>query len=868
MDNWVSRSFDDRPSDSQLSRSKDKIRKEPTLGEFSERFGDLLVLDEYPTGASSAGNQTLVSDVRRVSETRPNRNENLPVSGGGNVCNVYSNREQQQEAASVAGQGTADSSYLLVPRTSGVERDLSTRERDFPREWRPQQEAVVVAGQGTADLFSLLGPRTSGIERDLSTRERDFPREWRPQQEAGDIAGQGTVDSSYLLGPRTSVVERDLSTRERDFLRQWRPQHEAGDIAGQGTADSSYLLGPRTSVVERDLSTRERDFPLEWRPQQEAGDITGQGTADSSYLLGPRTSGIERDLSTRDRDFPLEWRPQQEAVVVAGQGTADPFSLLGLRTSGIERDLSTRDRDFPREWRPRQEAVDVSGQREAECFSLLRPKTSGVEVNNALPPDNEFSPEWRPQQEAEALSGALRADESFINRSRVADDCQAQMKRNTPGEGELQQEAAYYGNLLRENRSSRQGETVSRVSQGHPGVCNANKTMCMPSPIRSIRGERDMGAAQKTSPAGYPNSSHIAVIEQMSDGRYMSLPVLGDSGRRGQSSLSRGCEQLPCTPLKYPQRNYTNVGLNDNNNGVPSLHEVEFQKRESSGRHPSRLRGKETRPPPYDGTGDWHDYAIQFELISELNGWDLITKGMQLATSLRGNALAVLGDLDSHKRRNYESLVDALTRRFGSKNQTELHRVELKNKQRKKGETLPELAQSVRRLSKLAYPDAKNDLQETLARDHFIDALADSDLRWGIYQSRPRCLNDAVKTAIEFEAFRKAENQRNINKGKFVRTVSGLPREKSPEKQVEPIAENFKHVVETMMGAIKQGFENIQKDIGKANAADKKPAKKGRARKGDDYDKCYNCKETGHFARDCPKPKPEEPAASKNVQEN
>ena len=80
--------------------------------------------------------------------------------------------------------------------------------------------------------------------------------------------------------------------------------------------------------------------------------------------------------------------------------------------------------------------------------------------------------------------------------------------------------------------------------------------------------------------------------------------------------------------MRYPQDNYKYVGLPDNRNGVPSLHEGEFQNRKSSGRHPSRLRGKETRPPPYDGTGDWHDYAIQFELISELNGWDLITKGM------------------------------------------------------------------------------------------------------------------------------------------------------------------------------------------------------------------------------------------------
>ena len=668
MDKLVSTQKDDLSSHSFLSNRPNKIRNEPTLGElFNETFGELLVLDEYQKGDSAAGNQTMVSDGRRVSGTLPERNENSSVGGGRNVCNLYSNTngEQQQGAASVAGQGTADSFYLFTPKTSGIGRNVSTSEKDCPR--------------------------------------------------------------------------------------QWRPQHEAGDIAGQGTADSFYLFGPRTSGDERNVSTNERDWPRQWRPHHEAGGVSGQG--------------------------------------------------------------------------------------QAESFSLFRPETDGV-------------------------------DDFLRNRQIVADGGNAQMRKNTPRDEQWQQGAAY-GDQLREKRRAPQGQgqIADLMRQGHPGLYNVNEARGMPLPHGSIRCENGSGVPPHTTPAGYPNNTHIGVTDHRSDRRYKQLPDLSYSDIGGQSLLSRGCEKPPSAPVKYPQQRYKNERLGDNHNNVPSLHGVEFQTRKQSGGHPAgRLHGKETRPPPYDGTGDWHDYAIQFELISELNGWDLITKGMQLATSLRGNALAVLGDLDSHKRRNYENLTDALTRRFGSKNQTELHRVELKNKQRKKGETLPELAQSVRRLSKLAYPDAKSDLQEALARDHFIDALADSDLRWGIYQTRPKCLNDAVKTAIEFETFRKAENQRNVNKGKFVRAVSGLPGDKSPEKQTEPIAENFSQVVEKMMGAIKQGFENLQKETGKAKTVDKKPAREGKSRKRDD--KCYNCKEIGHFARDCPKPKPEEPATGNKVQEN
>ena len=159
------------------------------------------------------------------------------------------------------------------------------------------------------------------------------------------------------------------------------------------------------------------------------------------------------------------------------------------------------------------------------------------------------------------------------------------------------------------------------------------------------------------------------------------------------------------------------------------------------------------RPSPYDGVSSWDDYRAQFELVAELNGWDGRTKAIYLAASLQGPARAILGDLDSSKRRDFSALIEALESRFGSKHQTEMYTAQLPCRTRKREETLPELAQAVQRLTRQAYPNGPTSLQDTLARDHFIDALPESEVRWRIHQARPRSLHDALSTTLEIEAF-------------------------------------------------------------------------------------------------------------------
>ena len=70
--------------------------------------------------------------------------------------------------------------------------------------------------------------------------------------------------------------------------------------------------------------------------------------------------------------------------------------------------------------------------------------------------------------------------------------------------------------------------------------------------------------------------------------------------------------------------------------------------------------------------------------------------------------------------------------------------MKLRNRTRKREESLAELMKDVERLARLAYPDAAPAMLELLAKDHFIDSLTDEDTKWKIRQSRPDSLQQAL----------------------------------------------------------------------------------------------------------------------------
>ena len=246
------------------------------------------------------------------------------------------------------------------------------------------------------------------------------------------------------------------------------------------------------------------------------------------------------------------------------------------------------------------------------------------------------------------------------------------------------------------------------------------------------------------------------------------------------------------------------------------------------------------KPTIFDGRSSWEAYVTQFEIVAEINQWDGPDKAAFLATSLRGPALTVLSNLPSESRVHYPSLLAALESRFGNKRQSELHRMKLRNRVRRRDETLPELAEDIKRLARLAYPEAPIEVLETLTKDQFIDALYDDEIRLRVAQARPTTLRAALGIALEIESFSLAARRR----GRPVRTVHETttntecfvdPQEETVKRNSEFLAEMKK-----MTSELREVVRSVK---GKGRNQDGSPPRGKR--------KCWTCGSEDHLQRDC-----------------
>ena len=202
------------------------------------------------------------------------------------------------------------------------------------------------------------------------------------------------------------------------------------------------------------------------------------------------------------------------------------------------------------------------------------------------------------------------------------------------------------------------------------------------------------------------------------------------------------------------------------------------------------------KPQTYDGTEDLDEYLTHFNIIAKLNGWSKEAKSLHLAGSLAGSARALLNDLDPQKREDYESLVEALTHRYGNVNRAAVFKSQLQTRMKRKDESIPELAQSVVKLARKAYPKANPEMVDVLAVDHFIDAFPQSDIRLKLKEKDPKNIMEAEKLAVTLEAFDQADKYKQKN----VRFVESATSEEQPsyeqslQDQVRQLCQDVKEI--------------------------------------------------------------------------
>ena len=244
----------------------------------------------------------------------------------------------------------------------------------------------------------------------------------------------------------------------------------------------------------------------------------------------------------------------------------------------------------------------------------------------------------------------------------------------------------------------------------------------------------------------------------------------------------------------------------------------------------SRSKCENIKVAVYDGKTSWKDYLVQFELAARANKWDKATSAVRLACSLRGSAQSLLSDITPDVRYDYDLLVTALTNRFEPENQCEIYKAQIKQRIRKRDEPLTELAQDIKRLTRMAYPSAVQDLRDTLAKDCFIEALNDVEMEMFICQKEPDTMEDAIRVALKYEAFSQGRRKRLMSNKTGIR---------------------MQHESSSTNTFLNDDIREIKEDLKDLKTANK--PQPGGGWTPQDGRKCYICGDNTHLQRSCPR---------------
>ena len=167
----------------------------------------------------------------------------------------------------------------------------------------------------------------------------------------------------------------------------------------------------------------------------------------------------------------------------------------------------------------------------------------------------------------------------------------------------------------------------------------------------------------------------------------------------------------------------------------------------------------------YDGNTCLATFLAKFTNCTEYYNWTDRDQLCHLRNSLEGRAGQVLWELGSNT--TVSQLIQLLKNRFGTQDQTERYRLELKARKRKKNESLQSLYNDICRLMVLAYPGESGTLCSLIARDAFLEAL-DAQLRLKILErdTEPATLEDALRVATRLEAVRRTADDEYVEEVK------------------------------------------------------------------------------------------------------
>jgi len=290
----------------------------------------------------------------------------------------------------------------------------------------------------------------------------------------------------------------------------------------------------------------------------------------------------------------------------------------------------------------------------------------------------------------------------------------------------------------------------------------------------------------------------------------------------------------------------------------------------------TKPRKKEVEARRFNGKESVNEYLLQFELTAKRNGWSEPEKATNLLCALDGHARNILSEVDDVECCSYIEVKQLLRNRFGPVHLTEVHEQALQELRLTKGQPIRELASETQRLAKLAYADFDAAARTRMAIKALTDAIPDKNAVFYIKDKSPHTVDEVCTLYERYRVLHGEDDKRSRN---TVHVVRGSPENDAPSAP---------HLQQVITDAVNRLVEATGTQIGQLNAAvaqlvNTQPVAPARASAapppavparppstlsasaapyrpiaqrppaaGAPCKPCPRCKQTGHWARDCP----------------
>lgn len=278
---------------------------------------------------------------------------------------------------------------------------------------------------------------------------------------------------------------------------------------------------------------------------------------------------------------------------------------------------------------------------------------------------------------------------------------------------------------------------------------------------------------------------------------------------------------------------------------------------------PSRAR-KYKRPQNFDGTSSWTSYLCHFETVSDYNKWNTQEKGSELATCMLGSALDLLVELPTADRQNYELIVAHMENFFNPVGGEMAHRAIFDSRTRKTGESPMEYGVALKSLATKAFPSLGVAGRDTLLKTQFLRGIGNTEMRKLITMQQPKSLEDAIALATQYHYLELAEKSAKTEPSKpRVAVVAQKAAVSGLEGQNSDMAQTLNELTNMVRLLVQTKSQPPTAPCPRCKQTGHW-ARECPTYKSSVY--CYLCKQPGHFKRDCPqKTSEQKDVVSKNV---